>query len=249
MTQVKTRLSNEGPFPINQKLAGLVPMANEAEQAVLTADIKENEQQDPIVLWRGEVVDGRCRQKALTMLNKHILYRELDDNLTEDEVRVFVKSVNTRRNLTTTQKVMSACKESLREGETRPLQVIAKAWGISKEILVNARFIAKERPGMAELLFNGKSVEIIDNSGNAKLTNKITTIYAYLKKLSEAVQEDTQHAWQADTYVKTQVGKEWYYDQVASMDSQSDKIRLRMLVAELANYKFAASQQEMSVIQ
>lgn len=237
--EIKVRLAKEGPFPINEKLAGLVPMATEAEQAVLTADINENEQRDAIVLWRGEVVDGRCRQKALTTLGKHILYKELDDKLTEEEVRIFVKSVNTRRNLTPTQKVMVACIESLKPTETRSIAVIAKSWGISRDILGNARFIARENPSWAEILFNGGSVEIIDNNGRPKLTNKVTTIYAYLKKLSEAVEEDSQYAWQEDTYIKTQAGKEWYYSQVSSLDSQTDIIRVKMLLAELANYKFS----------
>ena len=242
MTEVKVRLNKDGAFPVNDKLAGLVPMATEAEQAALTADIKDNHQRDPIVLWRGEVVDGRCRQKALVILGEHILYRELDDSLTEDEVRVFVKSVNIRRNLTPTQKVMSACRESLREGETRAVAIIAKTWGISRDILGNARFITKENPDMAETLFNGGSVEVIDANGRAKLTNKVTTIYAYLKKLSEAVEEDNQHAWQEDTYIKTQAGKEWYYTQVSSLDSQTDILRVKMLLAELANYKFSTGE-------
>ena len=239
MTEIKVRLSKEGAFPINDKLAGLVPMASDAEQAVLMADIRDSEQRDPIVLWRGEVVDGRCRQKALTILGKHILYRELADSLTEDEVRIFVKSVNTRRNLTPTQKVMSACRESLRDGETRAVATIAKTWGISRDILGNARFITQERPEWAETLFNGGSVEIIDSQGKPKLTNKITTIYAYLKKLSEAVEEDSQYAWQEDTYIKTQAGKEWYYDKVATLGLKPDDVPTKMLVAELANYKFA----------
>ena len=238
MTEIKVRLSKDGAFPVNEKLAGLVPMASDAEQAVLTADIRDNEQRDAIVLWRGEVVDGRCRQKALTTLGKHILYKELDDALTENDVKIFVKSVNTRRNLTPTQKVMIACRESLQPNSTRALALIAKSWGISKEILGNARFIVREKPEWEEALFNGGSVEVIDTNGRAKLTNKVTTIYAYLKRLSEAVEEDTQYAWQEDTYIKTQAGKEWYYEKAPLVDSQTDKVQLKMLIAELANYKF-----------
>lgn len=238
MYEVKIRLNKDGAFPVNEKLAGLVPMASDAEQAVLTADIRDNEQRDAIVLWRGEVVDGRCRQKALTTLGKHILYKELDDALTENDVKIFVKSVNTRRNLTPTQKVMIACRESLQPNSTRALALIAKSWGISKEILGNARFIVREKPEWEEVLFNGGSVKIIDSQGNPKLTNKVTTIYAYLKKLAEAVEEDSQHAWQEDTYIKTQAGKEWYYEKAPLVDSQTDKVQLKMLIAELANYKF-----------
>ena len=236
MTEIKVRLSKDGAFPVNEKLAGLVPMASDAEQAVLTADINENEQRDAIVLWRGEVVDGRCRQKALTTLGKHILYKELDDVLTEDEVKIFVKSVNTRRNLTPTQKVMIACRESFTS--TKSIVLIAKSWGIGKDILGNARFIVRENPEWEEVLFNGGSVAVIDNKGNEKYTNKVTTIYAYLKKLSEAVEEDNQYAWQEATYIKTQAGKEWYYMHVANLETQADILRVKMLVAELANYKF-----------
>ena len=236
MTDIRVRLSKDGGFPVNHSLAGLVPMASDAEQAVLMADIEEHEQRDPIILWRGAVVDGRCRQMALTTLGKHILYRELDDELTEDEVKIFVKSVNTRRNLTPTQKVMIACRESFTS--TKSIVLIAKSWGIGKDILGNARFIVRENPEWEEVLFNGGSVVVIDNKGNEKYTNKVTTIYAYLKKLSEAVEEDNQYAWQEDTYIKTQAGKEWYYMHVANLETQADILRVKMLVAELANYKF-----------
>lgn len=239
MTEIKVRVHKDGAFPVNEKLAGLVPMATDAEQAVLTADIKDNEQRDPIILWRGSVVDGRCRQKALTALGKYILYRELDDKLTEDEVKIFVKSVNTRRNLTPTQKIMVACKESLRVEESRAVPVIAKSWGIGKDVLFNARFIAKERPDMIEPLFNGEAVVIKDKDGIDKYTNKVTTIYAYLKKLTEQVVKDTVYAWQEDTFIRTQAGKEWYYEQVKEIGVIGD-IKTRMLVAELANYKFKA---------
>ena len=48
-------------YPINEDLAGLVPMANEAEQLILKNEIKEeNGLLLPVVLWRGHNVDGRC---------------------------------------------------------------------------------------------------------------------------------------------------------------------------------------------
>jgi len=234
MTEVKVRLSKDGPFEVNEKLAGLVPMAGEAEQAVLTSDIDENEQREPIVLWRGKVVDGRCRMKALTLLGKHILYRELDNGLTEEEVKVYVKSVNTRRNLTSTQKVMAACRESLDSTENRAIQTIAKSWGIGKEILTNARYIAKNKPEYIDKLFNGGSVLIRDMNGEEKYTNKITTIYSYIKRVEEGVVESCEHAWKEDTYIKTQAGKEWYYSQIKDIN----EVKTKMLIAELANYKF-----------
>lgn len=228
-------------YPINEDLAGLVPMANEAEQLILKNEIREeNGLLLPVILWRGHIVDGRCRQKACSELGIEMLVEELDPALTYDEVARKVKGYNSRRNLTPTQKVMAACRQSLKASCKLSTVEIAKAWGISRDILGNARFIANTNPEWADTLFNGGSVKVIDHNGNPKLTNKVTTIYAYLKKLSEAVREDTQHAWHEDTYIKTQAGKEWYYSQVSSLDSQTDIIRVKMLLAELANYKFSA---------
>ncbi len=237
MTEVKVRLSKDGAFPINKELAGLVPMAGEAEQAVLTQDIGKNEQQDPIVLWQGRVVDGRCRMKALELLGKHIMYRELDDKLSEAEVRVYVKSANTRRNLTQTQKVMSACKDSLREGSPKLLE-LAKDWGIGDKILKNARFIAKERPEFIQPLFDGYSVKITSADGHEVDSNKVTTIYAAIKRDIEAVTEGVEHAWSEDTFINTQAGKEWYYEQLKTAALIGGDVKYKMLVAELANYKF-----------
>ena len=226
-------------YPINEDLAGLVPMANEAEQLILKNEIKEeNGLLLPVVLWRGHIIDGRCRQKACVELDIEMLVEELDPDLSYDEVARKVKGYNSRRNLTPTQKVMAACRQSLKSSCKLSTIEVAKTWGISRDILANARFITKENPDMAETLFNGGSVEVIDANGKAKLTNKVTTIYAYLKKLSEAVIEDTQHAWKADAYIKTQAGKEWYYSAVERLGIKPEQIELKGYMAELTNYKF-----------
>lgn len=235
MNDIKVRMFKDGPFEINEELAGLVPMADDVEQAVLTQDIADNQQQDPIVLWRGKVIDGRCRQKALIMLEQHILYRELDDELTEDEVRIYVKSVNTRRNLTHTQKVMSAVRDSLRPN-SKSNSIIAKAWGISEGLLKNGKFIAKQRPEFIQPLFNGNSVNITSAEGFETTSNKISTIYASIKRELEFAVEDKEHAWSDDAAINTQKGKEWYYDFIKKNEIKD--IPTKMALVELANYKF-----------
>jgi hypothetical protein len=236
MTDVKTRAGTDGAFPINEELAGLVPMAIASEQAVLTMDINEHGQREPIVLWKGEVVDGRCRQKALITLGKDLYYKELDSALTEDEVKIFVKSVNTRRNLTQTQKIMSACRDSLKSN-SKSIVDTAKAWGIGDKTLKNARYVAKQRPEFIDPLFNGKTVTIVNVKGEEIESNKITAIYAFIKRLEEAVIEDVEHAWDERAAIKTQAGKEWYYKQMSDIQDYGD-VKAKMLIAELANYKF-----------
>lgn len=235
MNDIKTRMAQDGAFAINHRLAGIVPMASPSEQAVLTESIKEFGQKEPIVLWKGEVVDGRCRQTSLVLLGRHMLYRELDSGLTEEEVMVFVKAVNTRRNLTLPQKVMVACKEYVANKHRVTVKKTAMSWGIGEVTLKNALWVYKQEPGIIETLFNGGVVAIKDEKGNLIESNKITAIYAYLKKKQEEVVETVDRGWVEGSGIKTQAGKEWYYRQMGMIGNDA---YVRMLVAELANYKF-----------
>lgn len=224
-------------LPVNHELAGLVPMASEAEQSSLTEDIRANGLREPLVIWHGKIIDGRCRQKACLLSGSQIAYKEMDDSVSEEDARIYVKSVNTRRNLTQTQKIISACRESLRDA-SGSVKSIAEAWGISKPILDNARYIAKKAPEFIDPLFNGKSVTIINKNGEEVSSNKVTAIYAYVKKQNQLVYADQEHGWTEDSYIKTQVGKEWYYEQIKKSIIGKEQIQARMLIAELANYKF-----------
>lgn len=211
--------------------AALVPMASDAEQASLTEDIRTNGLREPIILWKGKIVDGRCRQKACLVANMQLSYVELEDELPDEEVALLVKSLNTRRNLTHTQKVMVAAKESMKAGTSTKKQ--AKLWSVSEVLVKNARWLIRNYSEVADSLFNGKSVEL----KNGNTSNKVSTIYAHYKELYEDIQEDTEHGWEEDTYIETQTGKNWYYKQIAMINA-GDNTRAKMLIAELANYKF-----------
>lgn len=232
----KTRSVEEGAFPINHKLAGIVPMALPFEQAILIEDIREVGQREPVVLWKGQVVDGRCRQRALVGLGKPIIYRELDDELTEEDVKVWVKSMNTRRNLSSSQRIAIACKQYIEYKASSTVPEVAKAWGIGEAILHNALWIHKQDPAVIETIFNGGSVPIADKGGKLIESNKITSIYAYMKKKAETVVV-TDNAWKPDSFITTQMGKEWYYEQLKHIGEVPPYVRV--LIAELANLKFA----------
>lgn len=236
MDDMKTRRIEDGAFPIDEELAGVVPMAMPAEQATLTAHIKEHGQKEPIVLWEGKVVDGRCRQKALVSLGRHISYKELDGSLSRKDVEVYVKAVNTRRNLTSSQKVAAACKEYIKGKGTVTQTKVAKSWGISTRILLNAVWLYELDSSIIQTVFDGGTVAIVDSNGKHKLSNKITSIYAHYKRVQEAVVEDNSNGWKEDSVIRTQAGKDWYYDIVNS--NSIDSIVVRVLLAELANYKF-----------
>ena len=218
MNTTKVRLYSEGALPINEALAGLVPMATDTEQEALTADIQVNGLREPIVTYKGAVVDGRCRMKALRLLKQPIMYKELDSALTQDEVAVYVKSVNTRRNLTKTQKIATACRASLQANNTKSLRVLADSWGISERALNSMRYIAKHEPKFLIELFNGNSVDIVYN-GSKVTTDKVSTIAKAIKLNIEAdsvVSKDMTTDWNPDSMITTEAGKQWYANEIGS---------------------------------
>lgn len=225
-------------FPINQKLAGLVPMAVPSEQESLTLSIAENGLQDPVILWRGEIVDGRCRQKACITLGIPVRAKDLDDDRQEDDIATYVKTVNTRRNLTVAQKIMVASKESCKTG-SRSVGDIAKSWGVSRAILTMANFISRKRPEFVEPLFNGLTVPIVDAKGNDTVTNKISAIHAHIRREEEEVTEEDTHDWCANDHIRTQAGKDWFYDFVK--ETGTTNVKVMMELAARANTKFVNS--------
>jgi len=210
-------------FTINEKLAGIVPMAIPVEQEALTANIKENGLREPVVLWRGDIVDGRCRQKACTLAEVAVRAVDLGDELTEEEVFQWVKGANTRRNLTMAQKIMVASKESLKEG-SRSLDYIAKSWAIGRRSLTMANYISKARPEFIEPLLNGLTVLIINAKGMHTQTNKITAIYAYIKREEEDVTPADTHTWSADLYINTQAGKDYFFEFIAETNTKDVRL-------------------------
>ena len=138
--------------------AGLVPMAVEAEQLVLKMDIEENGQRDPAALYRGKIVDGRCRYKACNELGIELKVIPLPNNMSIADVEAYVKSVNTRRNLTRSQKVITAYREMLKTKLSGAKT--AERWALTPTEISSAKFISVNRPDYAEKIFNGGNVKI-----------------------------------------------------------------------------------------
>jgi hypothetical protein len=222
-------------FPINEKIAGIVPMASSAEQKALTANIMENGLNEPVVLWLNEIVDGRCRQLACKAAGIAVRAIKLADELAEEEVIKWVKGANTRRNLTMAQKIMVASRESLKE-DSKSLTDIAKSWAIGRRILAMANYISKARPEFIEPLLNGLTVHIVDAKGNQAQTNKISAIYAYIKREEEDVTEVPSQEWSANDNIHTQAGRDWFYAFIKETGTTNVKVMMELVVR--ANDKF-----------
>ena len=225
-------------YPIHE-LADIVAMASDKEQLALTDDIAKNGQNEAAVLWQGQIVDGRCRQLACETLGVELSVRELDAALTVEEVGKIVKSLNTRRNLTMTQKIVSAYYQQLKTLDTNVN--VARQWAVGERSLKNCKYIAKYHPEFMKPLFNGSAVDIVDaTTGITVTTNKVNTLARLVKKQVEqgkVVVDDTEEVgFTVDGLIKTEAGKEYYYGLVNRLNIT--EVAVRMLLVELANLKF-----------
>lgn len=226
-------------------LANIVAMAGEREQAALTQDILHNGQREPAVLWRGQIVDGRCRQLACATLDIPLETRELDAGLSEAEVSKIVKSLNTRRNLTETQKIVSAYLEQKRTGQTNGQ--VAEEWAIAVRSLQNFKYVAQCRPELIEPLFNGDSVKIIDpDKGYKVTTNKVNTLARIVKRAQEAgkveivkPKEVEAIEYSVSSVISTELGRAEHRDLVNAFKHSASKEQMfSAMAAELMNYKY-----------
>lgn len=120
------------PLPIHE-LANIVPRANLAEQEALNHSIASRGYQTSlgnILLWQGAICDGRNRQEACLKANldPRDYTIELSTTNTYEEVESLIFSANTRRNLSDTQKTITAYRTSTLKGHTR--ESSSKQWGV-----------------------------------------------------------------------------------------------------------------------
>lgn len=231
-------------YPIHE-LANIVAMASEQEQLALTNDILKNGQEEPAVLWQGHIVDGRCRQLACISLDIELKTRTLSNELSLDEVASIVKSLNTRRNLTMTQKVVSAYKQQLRTNETN--SNIANQWAISVPTLKNCKYIASNVPEFIEPLFDGKAVKLFNRTKGVEVTtNKINTLAKIIKDNKDVYDvrvddsNEVRIKYSVDELPLSSPMYNWYGTKIAEfnrLSADGKELMVKALLFELAKYK------------
>ena len=225
-------------YEVDTALAGIVAMASEQEQKALNDSIDRNGQIEDAVIWRGRLIDGRCRQIACQKIGKELRVREIPWDTSEEEVRAEVKALNTRRNLSITQKAMSAMKY----GETHKVSAaqLAAEWGISEKIIKNARFVLRHKAEFVDPLFNGRSVSIVNHRDEETTSTALSTICSAIKRDIERsrLEVDTSGylGFDEHAFIKTEAGKSWYSEFVTA--NNVSNIVVRMVLAEMANLKF-----------
>src|SRR6266446_3537007 len=90
-------------------LCGLLPPMSEAELQPLAEDIKTNGQLEPIIVYKGKILDGRNRYRACEIANVKPLTIEFSPTETHRTPEEYVLSQNVlRRHMTQGQKATVA---------------------------------------------------------------------------------------------------------------------------------------------
>ncbi|MEY2725992.1 MAG: hypothetical protein RLZZ458_1859 [Planctomycetota bacterium] len=88
-------------------LCSIFPQMSDEEFDALRDDIEQHGQRDAIVLWDGQILDGRHRMQACLALGIEPKFRTVE--MTWEEAKAYVLSVNlTRRHLDASQRAMIA---------------------------------------------------------------------------------------------------------------------------------------------
>ena len=158
------------------------PRMLDVQYEALKADIDQNGQLDPVVIYRGKIVDGRHRFLILNELNiKTITCFKMPNNSTLSDIKKLVRSKETRRHETATQLAISALRHITKSNEkitqaeaSKMFGVGPKAIGFAKKILVDYK-----REDLLDILFDGGKINI-GTSYNPFMSDSLKTIVNWL---------------------------------------------------------------------
>ncbi len=131
-------------YPIHPA-AELFPMMTDVEFEGLKEDIRQHGQRDDIMIWNGQLVDGRNRLRACNELGIEPSFCQMSDEL--DPVAWVLSHNLHRRHLTTAQRAMVATKlATLRDGEKKDGRTIVLAQSEAAEKLsVSTKSVRRAR--------------------------------------------------------------------------------------------------------
>lgn len=167
------------------EVASINPMQNENDFIALKYSIEQIGQQDPVVMFKGKLVDGRNRLKAIKELYNEVSeeekfkyrvvkYKKLPTTLSMLELEEIIIGKEVRRHKTSTQKAVQAMNyyiKKTKENIDINMTKVGKIFGTSQAQLSRAITCRKAAGELIiQRLFNGEKITI-------KKAKKDGTIY------------------------------------------------------------------------
>lgn len=212
-------------YPLHP-LCEIYPQMSDDDFAEFVADFETNKQTDPAIVYKGQLLDGKTRQRAAEQCGRKLIVTEWEpptgcDDV-EAEIAVFVQSKNShRRHMTSSQRAMIAAAFSKYSKEGRPKKTVtevtvkqgesAEKNAVSRKLVNEASSILNEgskplqsavRDGKVTVTDASKIVDLPKSEQTkavkAVAEGKAKTVTAAAKPKKGPCQINGQHEWEAD---------------------------------------------------
>lgn len=142
---------------VPHQYANLFPMMTEAEVSALSADIAEHGLRHPIVLYQGQILDGRNRSLACKRAGVEPTFTEYQG---DDPLGLVISLNIQRRDLTAAQRAIVAARVWIANGDAKPgrksvktlpitAESLSRQFRTTKPSLTQAKAILKDAPDLA----------------------------------------------------------------------------------------------------
>lgn len=221
------------------------PLQEKLDYEATKAHITKLGQLDHILMLNGKCIDGRHRIRIAKELGIPVRHIDVDLNTKEEDIIVICnKGTMSGRDYDNNQKAIRALK--LVNMFKMKVMDAAKFMKVGR-ILVSYAGTIKwfGREDLLEILIQYKKNKI--QLTNAKEPSRSLEIIAkYVKTEAESmsiiVNDDERIKWKPDAFIKTELGKAWYYEQMEVLKNYTDSSELLEVVgrnyAELVNFRY-----------
>ena len=157
------------------ELANFNPMMEKEEFDALVESIKDMGQQEPIKVYRKQIIDGRNRVKALEKLGIDEVRCQIMPHKTKiEELRKIANATEVRRHQTPTQLAIKAYR--LSKDASISMKEAAKAVGVSESSVKLVSKLNKLKPVLLNDLQNGNKYKTMTGYATDSLRNIINDI-------------------------------------------------------------------------
>ena len=143
-------------------LADQLPLMSSEEFEALKADISENGQKEPILLFQGKILDGRNRYKACQKLNLEPEVEHFDGSY-EAAAKLSASANLLRRHLSKSQQGMFVVKAGLAAppgqanlNGSETIRDAAKRYGVNHVTIYKAFYVNQHKPELADQVLRGE---------------------------------------------------------------------------------------------
>jgi ParB-like chromosome segregation protein Spo0J len=172
--------------------ASLFPLMNDAELAELAADIKANGQREPVIIYQGQVLDGRNRIAACKLAGVEPRARMVNDYTIKGLPIAFVISCNLHRRHLTAEQKRQVIAAALKADPTRSNRQVAEKVGVHHATVASVREEEERR---------GQIIHVettTDTKGRRQPAKKKTTQRAAAIAAEHAKESEVAEVPQAD---------------------------------------------------